>query len=61
MKGSIERRGENSFRLIVSDGVDVQQMPEGIMGVMRKPFTIRQLSRCVRLALSGSRLEDVQT
>ncbi len=45
----------------VSDGVDVQQLPEGIMGVMRKPFTIRQLSRCVRLALTGSRLDDLQT
>jgi CheY-like chemotaxis protein len=45
----------------VDDGVDVQQLPEGIVGVMRKPFTIRQLSRCVRLALTGSSLEEMTT
>lgn len=44
----------------VHEGVDVHHLPDGIMGVMRKPFTIRQLSRCVRTALSGNRIEELQ-
>jgi len=42
----------------VSEGMDLQELPEGIMGVLRKPFTLEQLSGYLRTALSGESIED---
>jgi CheY-like chemotaxis protein len=45
----------------VSENVNMTELPDGIMGVLRKPFTIRQLSRSLRIALEGRQLEDMTT
>jgi len=43
----------------VRDGLRVGDLPAGIMGVLRKPFTLRQLSRFMRNALAGRFVEDL--
>jgi len=42
----------------VAEDTDLEELPEGIMGVLRKPFTLQQLMRDLRTALAGQMLEE---
>jgi len=42
----------------VREGTEPEELPEGLMGVLRKPFTLQQLSQCLRTALSGEIIEN---